>query len=111
VILPEPQRRELLRSHGMYVSEICDHCGRVLGAVRFTRYGKPGAWCSRLCRDGVDPHSGVCRNCGVALTGKRKGALFCSDVCRMRQRVQDRLNNAKRRIQNKSLKSTVLEPT
>jgi hypothetical protein len=27
---------------------------------------------------------GVCRGCGVNLKGKRKGALFCSDACRMR---------------------------
>ncbi len=52
--LIEPQSRELLAKHGAYVTEVCDKCGKILGHVRFTSYGEPGAWCSRECRDGVE---------------------------------------------------------
>jgi hypothetical protein len=41
---------ELLAKHGIFAREICDKCGLVLGAVRFTRRGELGAWCSRECR-------------------------------------------------------------
>ena len=50
--ITEEQSRLLLAKHGVYVTEVCDQCGKILGHVRFTRYGEPGAWCSRLCRDG-----------------------------------------------------------
>jgi len=51
--LTETQSRALLAKHGVYVTEVCDACGKILGHVRFTRYGEPGEWCSRECRDGV----------------------------------------------------------
>jgi hypothetical protein len=51
--LTEAQSRELLEKHGVYVTEVCDKCGQILGQVRFTRFGEPGEWCSRLCRDGA----------------------------------------------------------
>jgi len=44
------QSHELLAKHGCYVTEICDKCGTVLGAVRFTRRDETGVWCSRKCR-------------------------------------------------------------
>jgi hypothetical protein len=53
VFLTETQSRELLAKHGVYVTEACDKCGKILGHVRFTRYGESGEWCSRECRDGV----------------------------------------------------------
>jgi hypothetical protein len=49
----EEQSRALLAKHSVYVTEICDQCGKILGNVRFTRYGDAGEWCSRLCRDGA----------------------------------------------------------
>ena len=50
------QSRELLEKHGVYVSEACDRCGQLLDAVRFTRRGETGEWCSRECRgDGILP--------------------------------------------------------
>jgi hypothetical protein len=106
--LTEAQSRELLRSHGIYVTEVCNECRKVLGPVRFTRYGEPGVWCSRLCRDGVERKAGACRSCGASLEGKRKGALFCSDVCRKRQSVEDRRNIAESPIQNKGLTDAIL---
>ena len=41
---------ELLANYGCFAREICDKCGVVLGAVRFTRYGESEAYCSRECR-------------------------------------------------------------
>lgn len=51
--ITEEQSRTLLAKYGVYVTEVCDKCGKILGHVRFTRYGEPGAWCCRECRDGV----------------------------------------------------------
>jgi hypothetical protein len=65
--LAEAQSRKLLPKHGVYITEACDGCGKILGHVRFTRYGEPGDWCSRLCRDGVEQKTGACRNCGADL--------------------------------------------
>jgi hypothetical protein len=41
---------ELVTSHGVFARDCCDKCGRLLGAVRFTRQGETGEWCSRECR-------------------------------------------------------------
>jgi hypothetical protein len=41
---------ELLAKYGFFAREICDKCGNVLGAVRFTRHGKSEVYCSRKCR-------------------------------------------------------------
>jgi hypothetical protein len=106
--LTEEQSRALLAKHGLYVTEACDRCGKLLGPVRFTRSGESGKWCSRLCRDGVEHKVGVCRGCGASLEGKRKGALFCSDVCRMRLRSQIGANNPKTPIQNTPLTDVIL---
>jgi hypothetical protein len=86
--LSEKQSYELLQKYGVYVTEACDKCAKILGAIRFTRHGEPGEWCSKNCRDGFERKSGTCLGCGVPLNGKRKGASFCSDVCRKRYRVQ-----------------------
>ena len=40
----------LLARHGVFAREACDRCGQLLGAVRFTRLGDSGVWCSRACR-------------------------------------------------------------
>ena len=45
---------ELLENYGFFAREICDKCGIVLGAVRFTRRDESGAWCSRDCRGDGD---------------------------------------------------------
>src|SRR6267143_4529617 len=41
---------ELLANYGCFAREICDKCGIVLGAVRFTRRNEPEVYCSRECR-------------------------------------------------------------
>ena len=41
---------ELLANYGFFAREICDKCGIVLGAVRFTRHGESEVYCSRECR-------------------------------------------------------------
>jgi hypothetical protein len=51
--LTEAQSRALLAKHGVYVTEVCDRCGKILGHVRFTLKDQPGEWCSRQCRDGA----------------------------------------------------------
>ncbi len=50
MILREELRRRLLADRGILAREACDRCGQVLGAVRYTRRGELGAWCSRACR-------------------------------------------------------------
>jgi hypothetical protein len=82
--LNQEQSRELLRTHGVYVTEVCDRCGKMLGLARFTRRGEGGAWCSRAWRDAEGHRPGACRGCGTSLVGKRKGAISCDRTCRMR---------------------------
>src|SRR5438876_3139102 len=41
---------ELLANYGFFAREICDKCGIVLGAVRFTRRNESKVYCSRECR-------------------------------------------------------------
>jgi hypothetical protein len=80
------QSRKLLSPFGVYVTEACDRCDHLLGAVRFTRRGDAGVWCSRECRDGKEAHApGTCKGCGASLAGLRRGTKFCSDVCRVRE--------------------------
>jgi hypothetical protein len=48
------QSRKALAEHGMYVTECCDACRKLLGCVRYTIRGEPGEWCSEACRDGIE---------------------------------------------------------
>jgi hypothetical protein len=50
MLLTEPQAYELLEKYGVFSREACDKCGQLLGAVRYTRKGDSGVWCSRACR-------------------------------------------------------------
>ncbi len=46
----------LLERFGVYALFVCDKCGAILGAVRYTRREDGGEWCSRECRgDGARP--------------------------------------------------------
>lgn len=105
--LSEGQSRKLMRMRGAYVTEACDRCGAVLGSIRWTIRGEPGAWCSQKCRDGIERRARTCQGCNVSLLGKRKGAHFCSDVCRIRHRVLDRPNKPKTSIQNATLTDSI----
>lgn len=51
--LSNEQAHDLLGKHGVFALECCDKCGRILGAVRYTRRGESGEWCSRECRGNV----------------------------------------------------------
>jgi hypothetical protein len=84
MLLTVQQAYELLAKYGVFAREICDKCGRVLGAVRFMRRGDGGVWCSRECRDGAESHAtGMCKHCHATLApGKRKGSRFCDDACK-----------------------------
>jgi hypothetical protein len=83
VLLTIQKSYELFANYGCFAREICDKCGIVLGAVRFTRKGDSGAWCSRECRDGNEAHApGTCRACHGKIEGRRKGSVYCSDSCK-----------------------------
>jgi hypothetical protein len=124
--LNEAQSREMLRTHGVYLTEACDECGTLIHyANRFTRKGEPGVWCSRLCRDGVERRASVrrkkasrqpvttsgagrlCRNPRCtrgddggpgSLTHLRADALYCDDTCKKAgQRSPNRQNRPSNR--------------
>lgn len=84
MMLSKLESYALWRKHGCYATEICDRCGQLLGAVRFTRRTESGVWCSRECRDGDDAHKpGTCKHCKARLPkGKRRGAMYCDDACK-----------------------------
>jgi len=98
--LTAEQRAKVLTERGVCANEACDKCGRVLAEVRWTRRDLPETYCSQQCRDGVQPAKGRCNGCGVELTGKRRGARWCSDTCRMRMKVRDSTNKPKTLIEN-----------
>jgi hypothetical protein len=51
--LTQTHSDQILKRHGAWITAACDKCGNLLGAVRWTRRGEPGEWCSQFCRDGV----------------------------------------------------------
>lgn len=87
------QGKRLLRERGIWITEACDRCGKLLGSIRWTRKGELGEWCSAECRDGIAMPETVssvqakrCLECGVPLHGKRSDSKFCSDVHSKRYR-------------------------
>src|ERR1035441_6841221 len=89
------QEVEILRTLGLRLSDKCDGCGKLLNqSFRFTISGRPDVFCSARCCDlaffgnaqEAKKHStpGRCVHCGVSLNDKKRGALYCHDVCRMR---------------------------
>lgn len=84
-----------VRSQSLYITGKCDLCGSLLNqTLRHTIAGKPEAYCSAACRDLVffgdrreaRKHStpGMCVYCGTILERKRRGTLYCNEVCRKR---------------------------
>jgi len=84
-----------VRGKGLHITEICDGCGKLLNQTfRYRIAGKPEAYCSAACRDLVffgDRREarkhftpGKCAYCGATLEGKRRGALYCDEVCKKR---------------------------
>ena len=57
VLLAIQKSYELLANYGFFAREICDTCGIVLGAVRFTRHNESEVYCSRECK--LDAHRSV----------------------------------------------------
>ena len=104
--LTAEQQAAVFAAYDIWVNEACDRCTRFLAEVRWTREDMPETYCSRLCRDGVARLKGRCDGCGVDLAGKRRGARWCSDTCRMRNQVQDSANNPKTSTQNMGLAGT-----
>jgi len=110
VNLTVQQSYELLSKFGCYIKEVCDKCGKGLGPVRFMRRGDYGVWCSRECRDGKQAHApGTCIVCGASLVGLRRGAKFCSDVCRMRMSRNNGKSQTSLIIPNEQLKTRHLQ--
>jgi len=107
--LTAEQQKVLLAKYGICANEACDRCHKILAEVRWTRKDMPETYCSRLCRDGVERAKGRCDGCGVDLAGKRRGARWCSDSCRMRRRLKELANRPKTPIQNIGLTAAEID--
>jgi hypothetical protein len=110
MVLSAELRALLQRDRGLYVTECCAKCCKLLGSIRYTRRNDTGGvWCSQLCRDGLAHGADSCRACGARLGGKRRGAAFCSDRCRKRNsaKVQDSQIIAETHIQNKEVTGAI----
>ena len=84
-----------VRALGLFLTEKCDGCGNALNQTfRYTITGRPDVFCSALCRDNAffadrreaRKHStpGKCVYCQATLAGKRRGALYCDEICKKR---------------------------
>jgi len=82
--LTKAQSEQLLEQHGIWITVACDRCGNLLGAVRWTRRGEAGEWCSELCRDGVKAERTQRRGGRPRLTLSAKGR-----ESRRRKQVRD----------------------
>lgn len=71
-----------LRERGIFASEACDTCRKVLGAVRWTIRGQAGECCSRECRDGV---------AAVEQRNARRAGRGCGLIRRKYVTVADRM--------------------
>lgn len=90
-----PTELAYVRSQGLYITEKCDGCGKLLNqSFRYTIAEKPEVYCSAACRDRVffedwreakkraNPRKCAC--CGATLESKRRQATFCDHACQMR---------------------------
>jgi hypothetical protein len=129
--LTKEQSQKLLRERGIWITNACDKCGQLLGAVRWTRRGELGEWCSAECRDGIGTgapksNSKGCLECGASLDGKRVDADFCSRTHMMRYRRREVSRTRQKReisgntpigkqgltdAQNSSWTDTLIRPT
>jgi hypothetical protein len=82
-----------VRTQALYIIDKCDACGKLLNqTIRYTISRKPEVYCSAGCRDltffgdsrEAIKHStpGRCVYCRAPLEGKKRGSIFCDDVCR-----------------------------
>lgn len=82
--IPVEEQVRLRGERGICATDACDTCGKVLGAIRHTRRGEPGEWCSETCRDGAEVAT-------VRENGRRGGRppKYRSEAARQRaERVQ-----------------------
>ena len=90
-----PAELAYVRSNGLYITEKCAGCGKLLNqTVRYTITSKPEVYCSAECRDFAffgdqrevkkRASPGKCVYCGCTLKGKRRGALYCDEICKKR---------------------------
>lgn len=109
-----------VRSKGLYITEKCDGCGKVLNqTVRYTITGRPEVFCSAECRDKVffadlqdakkPPSSRVCATCGTSLQNKNHGAIYCSERCR-KQNTRKQNPGTSKNPDNDLAKSTTSKP-
>jgi Fe-S-cluster-containing dehydrogenase component len=84
-----------VRAQGLYITEKCNGCSKLLNqTIRYTIAGKPEVYCSAGCRDlaffGDTGEArkrsapGKCVYCRATLEGKRRGALYCDEICKKR---------------------------
>src|SRR5690242_17356147 len=55
----------------MFVNAVGDRCAKIFGAVRFTRHGGPGEWCSKVCAMDSSANREPACVAGVPLRTKR----------------------------------------
>jgi len=101
-----------LRSHGLYITEKCGGCGKLLNrSFQYTTANRPEVYCSAACQykgmgwDRVRSQKAgtekaippafvtpVCQRCQKRFRAKRRDAQFCSARCRQwdrRQRLRE----------------------
>ena len=109
-----------VRSLGLYITEKCDECGRLLNqTVPYTIIDRPAVFCSAECRDKVffadlaeakkRPDSRVRAFCGTSLQDKNHGALYCPERCRKRNTRKQNAGTSKN-PDNDLTKSMTSEP-
>ena len=93
-----------VRTQGLYITGKCDGCGKLLNqTIRYTIAGKPDVYCSAGCRDlpffgnareaKKRSTPGKCVYCAATLKGKRRGALYCDEICKKRAARSGRNNS------------------
>jgi endogenous inhibitor of DNA gyrase (YacG/DUF329 family) len=96
-----PTELAYVRSQGLYITEKCDGCGKLLNqSFRYTMANRPEVYCSAVCQDkamgwdrvrsqraGTEKATQpafampVCQRCGKRFRAKCRDARFCSQRC------------------------------
>lgn len=107
--LRREQQERLTHELGIRANEACDKCGKILGAVRYTRRNAPGEWCSRECRDGeaaVQAHEArIARKAGRPLKYRSETAR------RESVRAQNAARQRAHRVKRSSVTQNWQQPT
>ncbi len=95
--LTREQIQILFCERGVWITEACDRCGKLLGAVRWTIKGQPGEWCSAQCRDGIKaPEPKV----AASAQSKRRVGSRRSGRSKIHATNADRQRSYRSRLQN-----------